>query len=239
MARRKKREIPELKGNWLTTYGDMVTLLLTFFVFLYSFSTIDVQKFQKMIYSFQSAIGVLPGGVIAIPGEETLQGAQFTGPGQEMTLNAEQMKKVHEMMVELLEAEKLTKEVAVRLEERGIVISIMDGVLFETGSVELRPSAKRLMYKIAQIVKDLPNQISVEGHTDNVPLRKGPYGDNWGLSAMRAAVVGSYLVEAGIDPKRIRAVGYGQSRPLVPNDTEEHRRINRRVDVIIMTKPRD
>lgn len=68
---------------------------------------------------------------------------------------------------------------------------------------------------------------------------KGPYGDNWGLSAMRAAVVGSYLVEAGIDPKRIRAVGYGQSRPLVPNDTEEHRRINRRVDVIIMTKPKD
>ena len=127
MARRKKREIPELKGNWLTTYGDMVTLLLTFFVFLYSFSTIDVQKFSENDLLVSKCNRSAAWGVIAIPGEETLQGAQFTGPGQEMTLNAEQMKKVHEMMVELLEAEKLTKEVAVRLEERGIVISIMDG----------------------------------------------------------------------------------------------------------------
>ncbi len=234
MARKRKKDLPQLRGNWLTTYGDMVTLLLTFFVFLYSFSTIDVQKFQKMIYSFQDAIGVLPGGVTTIPGEETMQGAQLTGPGQEMTLNAEQVKKVHEMMVQLLESENLMNEVTVRVEERGIVISIIDGLLFQSGSVELIPPARRLIYKIVQIVKDLPNQISVEGHTDNVPLNRGPYRDNWGLSAMRAAVVGSYLAEAGIDPKRLRTVGYGQSRPLVPNDTEEHRRINRRVDIVIL-----
>jgi chemotaxis protein MotB len=163
-----------------------------------------------------------------------MQGAQLTGPGQEMTLNAEQVKKVHEMMVQLLESENLMNEVTVRVEERGIVISIIDGLLFQSGSVELIPPARRLIYKIAQIINDLPNQISVEGHTDNVPLNRGPYRDNWGLSAMRAAVVGSYLVEAGIDPKRLRTVGYGQSRPLVPNDTEEHRRINRRVDIVIL-----
>jgi len=235
MARRKRKEIPELKGNWLTTYGDMVTLLLTFFVFLYSFSSIDVQKFQRMIYSFQSAIGVLSGGIVGIPSDEISVGEQPVAPTQSMTSNAMKAQKVHEMIVKMLEAEKSTEGVAVRVEERGVVISIMDGILFPTGSVDLYPSAKRLIYKIGQIIKELPNQISVEGHTDNVPLRGGPYKDNLGLSAMRAASVGSYLAEAGIDSRRIRTVGYGSSRPLVPNDTDEHRRINRRVDIVILS----
>ena len=235
MARRKRKEIPELKGNWLTTYGDMVTLLLTFFVFLYSFSSIDVQKFQRMIYSFQSAIGVLPGGIMGIPGEEISAGGQPVAPSQSMASNAMRAQKVHEMIMKVLEAEELTEGVVVRLEERGIVISIMDGILFPTGSIDLYPSAKRLIYKIGQIIKELPSQISVEGHTDNVPLRGGPYRDNLGLSAMRAASVGSYLSEVGVDPKRIRTVGYGSSRPLVPNDTDEHRRINRRVDIVILS----
>ena len=235
MAKRKRKEIPELKGNWLTTYGDMVTLLLTFFVFLYSFSSIDVQKFQKMIYSFQSAIGVLSGGVIGVPEEEVSVGEQPVTPSKDVYFNAMKAQKIHEMIVKMLEAEELTEGVVVRVEERGIVISIMDGILFPTGSIDLYPSAKRLIYKIGQIIKELPSQISVEGHTDNVPLRGGPYRDNLGLSAMRAASVGSYLSEVGVDTKRIRTVGYGSSRPLVPNDTDEHRRINRRVDIVILS----
>lgn len=218
-------------ANDIWRYGDLTSDLLRLFVLVFYYRCAEVSKDDIF---FPGCHRCPSGGVTTIPGEETMQGAQLTGPGQEMTLNAEQVKKVHEMMVQLLESENLMNEVTVRVEERGIVISIIDGLLFQSGSVELIPPARRLIYKIAQIINDLPNQISVEGHTDNVPLNRGPYRDNWGLSAMRAAVVGSYLVEAGIDPKRLRTVGYGQSRPLVPNDTEEHRRINRRVDIVIL-----
>jgi len=172
---------------------------------------------------------------VGIPGEEISVGGQPVAPSQNMASNAMRAQKVHEMIMRVLEAEELTEGVVVRLEERGIVISIMDGILFPTGSIDLYPSAKRLIYKIGQIIKDLLSQISVEGHTDNVPLRGGPYRDNLGLSAMRAASVGSYLSEVGVDPKRIRTVGHRSSRPLVPNDTDEHRRINRRVDIVILS----
>lgn len=229
---KKRKEREDLRGNWLTTYGDMVTLLLTFFVFLYSFSVIDAHKFEKMMHSFQSTIGVLPAGT-AILGEETFSGGRFILPNQRLLLISQESKETYEKIANFLKAEIQAGEVAVRIEERGVVISILDSILFDSGKIDIHPKAKRLLYKISQIIKDIPNYISVEGHTDNVPLKGGPYVNNLGLSAMRAAAVSSYLTRAGIEPERIRAVGYGQSRPLVPNDTEEHKRINRRVDILI------
>lgn len=234
---RKRRKIDEgVKGNWLTTYGDMVTLLLTFFVFLFSFSSIDVQKFQKMIYSFQGAIGVLPGGKSMQEAENVFAGFRGLSAGQSAQETHDILATLQKLDIFLRE-EGLRQDVSARVDERGVVISFTEQLLFEPGSAELQPGAKRLLSKVGEVLKELPNQLSVEGHTDNVPLRGGPYKDNWGLSSVRAAVVASFFGEVvGIDPRRLQAVGYGSFRPLVPNDTDDHRRLNRRVDVVVLSR---
>jgi len=234
---RKRRKIDEgVKGNWLTTYGDMVTLLLTFFVFLFSFSSIDVQKFQKMIYSFQGAIGVLPGGKSMQEAENVFAGLRGLSAGQSAQETHDILATLQKLDIFLRE-EGLRQDISARVDERGVVISFTEQLLFEPGSAELQPGAKRLLSKVGEVLKELPNQLSVEGHTDNVPLRGGPYKDNWGLSSVRAAVVASFFSEVvGIDPRRLQAVGYGYFRPLVPNDTDDHRRLNRRVDVVVLSR---
>jgi len=234
---RKRRKIDEgVKGNWLTTYGDMVTLLLTFFVFLFSFSSIDVQKFQKMIYSFQGAIGVLPGGKSMQEAENVFAGFRGLSAGQSAQETHDILSTLQKLDIFLRE-EGLKQDISARIDERGVVVSFTEQLLFEPGSAELRPEAKRLLSKVGGALKELPNQLSVGGHTDNVPLKGGPYKDNWGLSSVRAAVVASFLSDVvGIDPRRLRAVGYGPFRPLVPNDTDDHRRLNRRVDVVVLSR---
>ena len=99
-----------------------------------------------------------------------------------------------------LREEGLRQNVSARVDERGVVISFTEQLLFEPGSAELQPGAKRLLSKVGEVLKELPNQLSVEGHTDNVPLRGGPYKDNWGLSSVRAAVVASFQRGRGHRP---------------------------------------
>jgi chemotaxis protein MotB len=235
MARRKRQE-ETISQSWLTTYGDMVTLLLTFFVFLFAFSTLDVQKFQKLILSFQGAIGVLPGGKTTQPDDQIFQAHVGVDAG-EVRKQTQDILDVARRVQTLVREEGLEGEVTVRVDQRGVTISMTEQVLYASGSAEIRPEGKRLLAKIGMILKDVQPPIAVEGHTDSVPLRGGVFGDNWGLSAARAAAVVSYFGEnVGIDPKRLQAVGFGQYRPLVPNDTDEHRALNRRVDVVLLSQ---
>jgi chemotaxis protein MotB len=125
----------------------------------------------------------------------------------------------------------------VTVTQRGIAVSISDQFLFESGSAELKVEGQRALYKIATLVRDEVPAISVEGHTDTVPLNGGRYRDNWGLSAARAAVVASYLhSSAGVAPHKLQAVGYGPYHPVVPNDNPEHRLLNRRVDLVFLSQ---
>ncbi len=238
MARKKKEEEKTGAPAWMTTYGDMVTLLLTFFVLLFSFSTIDVMQFQKMLLSFKGAIGVLKGGKTF--NEEKLVGMGFRGiDAGEVVRQTRYLKEVISKLTGILKAANLQNQVFIRITERGVTISFMDKVLFDSGSVELKPEAKRILYKIGQILKNIPNHMVVEGHTDNVPIHTPRFPSNWELSAVRAAVVTRYLVdEVGIDPDKIHSAGYGQYKPVVPNDTPEHRALNRRVDIVILTSKR-
>jgi len=136
-----------------------------------------------------------------------------------------------------LRSEGLDRFVQVTINQRGVAVSMSDQFLFDSGSSEIKPDGQRVLHKIATLVRDHVPAISVEGHTDSVPLRGGIYRDNWGLSAARAARVASYLLEnGGVDPVRLQAVGYGPSRPVVPNDTAEHRALNRRVDLVFLSQ---
>ncbi|MDR1509947.1 MAG: OmpA family protein [Synergistaceae bacterium] len=241
MARRKKSE----GGGggapaWLATYGDMVTLLLCFFVLLYSFSNIDAKKFEALSVSLQNAFNIQPGGMTQSSSPSLDAGSLGEGPGDaprptdsDQSYNS---KEVLALAQSELRDEVRNEGVTVSLNERGVVISMSEQMLFDEGSAKLHPEALRVLYKIGAVLNRLPNQISVEGHTDSgIPVRS-IYVDNWGLSSARASRVTAYLNESlKVSQDRLRAVGMGASAPLVPNNSEANMRLNRRVDIVILS----
>jgi len=118
---------------------------------------------------------------------------------------------------------------------RGLVVSMPDDAAFATGSAEATTEARRLIGTVGETLRSTANRIRIEGHTDNRPIRTVKYGSNWELSTARASAVVAYLItEAGIEASRLSAAGYGEFHPLNPNDSEEQRARNRRVDLVIL-----
>ena len=136
-----------------------------------------------------------------------------------------------------MRSENLTRDIQVSINQRGVAVSISDQFLFLPGRADLRPEGQRALFKISELVKNRVPAAAVEGHTDSGILNGGIYRDNWGLSAMRAAVVASYMESAGgFDPTKLQAVGYSSSQPIVPNDTPEHKALNRRVEIVFLSQ---
>lgn len=121
--------------------------------------------------------------------------------------------------------------------ERGITISIMDNILFESGKAELSESSKPILQKMTQLLKTLPNDIRIEGHTDNVPIRTEEFPSNWHLSIARATNTAYYLMNTlGLNQERVSVVGNSEFKPIAENDSPESRALNRRVDIVILNK---
>ena len=139
---------------------------------------------------------------------------------------------------ELLEQRLNSSEASVGYDERGLVTRLVDQVLFDSGKAELRRGAYPVLDKVAQVLKEVPDQpVGVEGHTDNVPIKYSGWSDNKALSTARANAVVDYLVEKqGIDSSRLMAVGYGEDHPITSNDTTKGRQQNRRVEIVILPK---
>lgn len=237
MARERKKQESSGGGNeWLNTYADMVTLLLTFFVLLFSFSSIDVEKFKKMMISFQGALGVMPGGK-SLQEDPLAYGGHSGYDAGEEKRQTQSTFEVERQLRSYLKDQDLDRDVSITVDQRGVTVSLSDQFLFGLGDVDIKPEGKRILTRLGSFLKDKVPALAVEGHTDDRPLRGGPYRDNWGLSAIRAAVVASYLMESsGLQPSKLQAVGYGPYRPVVPNDSEENRSLNRRVDLVILSK---
>ncbi len=138
----------------------------------------------------------------------------------------------------LLEGKLSSSEANIGYDERGLVARLLDQVLFDSGKAELRPGARAVLDKVAQVLKEVPGQpIGIEGHTDNVPIKVSAWESNDALSQARAQAVAAYFTENhGIDASRLTAIGYGESRPIVSNSSESGRQKNRRVEVIILPK---
>ena len=238
MARQKKPEEPGLSAPfYMGTYGDMVTLILCFFILLFAMSSVDSQKFQKALLSLRGSLGVLRGGSTMEEETDPNQSGQVgrdAGASQRIELDT---RHVAYTINSYLRSEGLDKYVQVTINQRGVAVSISDQFLFAAGSAELRPDGQRALYKIATLVRDRVPAVAVEGHTDSTPLRGGIYRDNWGLSSMRAAAVASYFeTGGGFDPLKLQAVGFSSSQPIVPNDSPEHQALNRRVDVVFLSE---
>jgi len=247
---RYKKKPDESKNNipWLMTYSDMVTLCLTFFVLLYSFSTIDAIKWKSVVISVQGALGVLDGGKNVIDGPPGNDPADAEGKNrdeQERDLSRveeflkyqQELQKLEQIQAQLsgyLESQGIASSVAIDMEERGLVLRFQDSVLFEKGRAELLAGSGDILKNVAGVLNNVDNPIRIEGHTDDLPISTPRFPSNWELSTTRATNVLRYLMERGMPGQRLSAVGYGEFHPLVPNDSEENRSKNRRVDIVII-----
>lgn len=230
MARQKKcPECPKVGApEYMLTYGDMMTLLLTFFVVLISFSSVEQNKFTMAISSMQGALGVLQGAKgQALP--LTKMPLYSAGRGKAD-------KKIEELMQELKENVSQTgnsDQMKMTKSKDGIHFTISEPMLFNPGSAVLKPVATEPIKLISEILKIVPFEVRVEGHSDNVPISQPDYASNWELSFSRALAVARKMNENGIDNIRFQVIGYGDNRPIADNSTETGRSINRRVEIYV------
>jgi len=221
--------------RWLLTYSDMITLLMAFFILLFSMATINASKFAATAQALREAFGgytILDRGssVIGEPGSTT----QSAPVVPDSALKAQEASlKIAEILRQSLNPEQFS----VIQTERGYLISILtDKILFDSGKANLKPDAFPLLTKIAAVLKKIDNEVYVEGHTDNVPIHTVEFPSNWELSAARAASVAKYFIEQGISPSRLVIAGYADTRPVASNDTPQGRQKNRRIDILITKK---
>lgn len=199
----------EERVEWIYTYGDMVTLLLCFFVLLFAMSKTNEEKFKAVAASFR-------GGPPASP-------YMFTGAPSPMN-NLENAMKKSDISAEVSD---------ITIDDRGIAVSFSDSAMFKRGSAEPTEKGKETIEKFARILYAIPNRIIVEGHTDNTPIKSDLFPSNWELSAARAGSITRLLEDFGIDSKRMEIAAYGDTRPKVANDSPVLKALNRRIDILI------
>jgi len=221
--------------RWLITYADMITLLLIFFIVMYTISRVDIKKFQHLAESLSRVMG---GGTMVFQELGPTLTPGISGVERETMedlVDKAEMENIRRQLVSFIEKTGLAAKISVISEERGIVVSFQDEVLFKIGSAELTPQAKEIIAKIAPILMKTPNYIRIEGHTCDIPIHNALYKSNWELSSARAlATVQELISGSGFPPQRLSAVAYGEYRPRVPNDSEANRQQNRRVDIVIL-----
>lgn len=224
--------------GWMTTFSDLMSLLLTFFILLYSMSSVDAAKFKSISESLQAVLSgggqltILEGeGAQPLPDNEVKQSSEKV----DAPTVKEEIQEMYEKVLNYIEVEKLDAVVTVSLNKRGVFVEIKEAILFESGSAEIKESGVQILNKLEGIINKFENDIVIEGHTDNVPMTNEAYTSNWELSTARAVSVVRHLSEVkNVNPNRLSATGYGEYRPMAPNDTNENRKINRRVNVLII-----
>jgi len=234
MGKKKCPECETCLPAWLAAFGDLMSLLLCFFVLLLSMSSMDAKKVSEAIGSLAGAMSVLEGGSKT---EISKQRIQESTPIESQSETSEQVNRVQQAVSDANEMMQKGQGPAVSIEEAqdGFTIALPAALLFKEGSAKIENEDALLFLKrMALIVDTLPNtvDVSVDGHSDNVaPGSDSLYKDNWELSSARALAVLHELLIDGVDPKRIYAAGYGQHHPVATNATKEGRQKNRRVEL--------
>lgn len=247
MARKKNHDAEhDNSERWLLTYSDLITLLMIFFVIMYAMSNVDAQKYQVLSQSLNGALDPSGFGGTGSGGTGSGGGINLENAISETEAKAESEGKTNKMDPELLAAaekiRQLLKEkglqdkVSVSIQERGVVVGLMNTVLFESGSTQIKKDAVPTLIAIGEVANGVHNYIRVEGNTDDVPMNTPQFPSNWELSVIRATEVLKLLIsQSKVSPDRISAVGYGEYRPTVPNSSAENRSRNRKVDIVILS----
>ena len=259
MARRKE-DPPKGSPAWMNTFADLMNLLLCFFVMLFSMSSVNEEKFEKVIASFQSTFSILPGGGASIGEGELISSGisqlenfdsyynqQLSSQSDGQTEEEKEITEAYEQQ-ELEESEDMAQQLENALSQYGIqddvevdfnaeyvTLNMNGALLFDSASAELRDEAYPLVNKLGKILVTYDNNIiEVEGHTDNVPIHSSKYEDNNVLSMYRALAVANYLRDTTtLDPAYIKSSGRGEYVPIADNATPEGRARNRRVEIKI------
>lgn len=215
------------KLRWLLTYADLITLLLAYFVVMFAISQTDLEKFQQVAASMRQAFNIVDLGILN-------GGRSQGGIFDDFPARNREYVRISSELARLAQEQGLEELISVNTRREGVVISVSTLVLFDAGNAEIRPESRAILDVIAELLRDMPNEVRVAGHTDDIsPFPRWP--SNWELSAARAVQVVKYLsTSGGLDPRRLSAIGYAEYQPLYPNDTPEHRRLNRRVDILIV-----
>lgn len=222
----KKKKIEECEPGaplWMATFADMMTLLMSFFILIMSFSTMEVDKFKMAMGSLKGAFGVL--GV-----QEKLRPEQsWFSPYQREALTKSILEYI-ESLREIVKESDLEDKVKIYAMGNEVIIQIKNSILFDLGKADLNPQFLQVLSKIMDVLADKAQEIRVEGHTDDLPIRTKQYPSNWELSFDRALNVVKFVVyKANIEPGKLSAAGFGEFNPLVPNSSTENRAKNRRV----------
>ncbi|MBI9047883.1 MAG: OmpA family protein [Anaerolineaceae bacterium] len=225
--------------RWLVSYADFITLLMVLFVVLYSMGQTDLQKYKELSEAFATAFGGGPTRVVDPSinniGTQTddMETAPIIVPGLPM-VSSNQSNVANDINDMLVEA-NLSSDVSIQNNVEGLLISLSEKLIFVPNSADLlNPDAYDVLDKIIEMVKPLDNDIKVVGHTDNTPTIDSRYADNMQLSLGRAYTITNYFQQQGINPTRIIASGRGQYQPIFANDTDEHRSLNGRAEIIII-----
>lgn len=226
--------INEGAPEWVVTFGDLMSLLLCFFVLLLSFSEMDRQKYKMLSGSMANAFGVQKQKrFMEIPKGEKIIATDF----DQETIAFRLREEIFSEIMSSVKAHLQGMEELVKLTAEGgkLKIQMMGETTFDSGKAEIRPQMKPVLEKIGEIVaKNTEGEIVVGGHTDDVPIHGGKYGSNLVLSMARAAQVAEFLIkEAGVEEERIATMGFGEYRPIDTNETPEGRQKNRRVEIIL------
>lgn len=240
----KKIEIKMGLAEWMGTYGDMVTLLLCFFVLMFATSTQDAEKFAQIAASFKNSkisitqtqsagvLQALGNGIVSMPEVKGESDKEYENRGKE------EMREIADNFKTYFAENELQDKIEVEQNDRFITLNFKDGILFESGSADLKLDAINVLGLVAnELLKYPDNNIKIEGHTDNRPISTPRYPNNWYLSAARAISVATYFInDKNFPPDRISTEGYGEYKPKVSNDTPENRATNRRVEIKIISK---
>ncbi|QAS53919.1 flagellar motor protein MotS [Halobacillus litoralis] len=254
MKLRGKRKADKGAPKWMTTYADMITLVLVFFILLFSMSQINLVKFEAIAESFRNRMifDFNPSAVESdYPTEQTKiqengeKNNEFETPAKdpdnmaEKENREEEVENLEELKQEVdqyLKENDLSDIISATQSERGIILVLEEQLLFETSEAEILDGAKPFLSKVGNLLMNIPNFVKVEGHTDNRQISTFRYPSNWELSGARASSVIRYLTEntENLAPKRFTAVAYGETRPVAPNNSEENWSKNRRVEIVIL-----
>jgi chemotaxis protein MotB len=218
---------------WVVTFGDLMSLLLCFFVLMLSFSEMDRKKYKIISGSLANAFGIQrKTPVFESPKGQKIIAKDFD---QAIIVNKIKEKLAKPLVVEIDKNFNEMKDlIEVNVTGNQVAIRLMGETTFDLGKAEIRPQMLPLLVKIGALLNGTRGEIIIAGHTDNLPLRGGPYKSNLGLSMARAASVADFfLKKVSIDPERISTMGFGEHRPLATNDTKQGREKNRRVEIIL------
>lgn len=242
MARKKKHPEHVNHERWLVSYADFITLLFAFFVVMFAVSQVDSKKVGRFTESFSKAVGV---DIFPQPGKGIMPGVSDavpdldSDPAKTSALPAE-LEGLQATLSKTQEGEEPASPAIQMVARRHeLVLRLNDGLLFDSGNDAIREPAVKVLQRIVAELKKRQVDVRVEGHTDNRPIHTARFRSNWELSTSRATAVVALLAGEGLLAPRLSAAGYGEFHPLGENGTEDGRRRNRRVDLIVSVSPKE